>query len=314
MSCAHPILALDNGFKINDEGKKVRDIKLLDMKHKYFGYGIEELKEKYGDSLLLLPCGHCYSCGIDYARMWASRIMLEAEDHSHNCFITLTYDEFHCPERLSKRDLQLFIKRLRKAVQCPIRFFACGERGEKSNRPHYHAIIFGYDFPDKVELKRSGSGLIIYRSPLLEKLWSIKDKNGRLVSLGISSIGSVTPESAQYVAKYSLKRKLTGVDSDEFVLMSRRPGIGLNGYKSEQWSTDKLYLFGQHYKIPRYFDKVAEQKNDFLGYIAKEERKERAKMRSSKKFMYHLDREEYALEKENDDRVVKDAMKVRLSI
>ena len=91
------------------------------------------------------------------------------------------------------------MKKLRKALGKNgkrIRFFHCGEYGESTSRPHYHAIIFGYDFPDKKKWRTTDRGDILYRSPLLETLW---DK-------GSSEIGSVTFESAAYVARYSLKK------------------------------------------------------------------------------------------------------------
>lgn len=309
MSCAHPIPAIDLGYKINKNGETVRNIKLLDMNFKHIGYGLEELKAKYGESLILLPCGKCYSCGIDYSRMWASRILLEAQAHLCSCFITLTYSDTFCPDKLSKRDIQLFIKRLRKEVGS-IRYFLCGEYGEKSSidsltghgRPHYHAIIFGYDFPDKEILSKSKSGNMIYRSPLLERLWPF----------GISSIGLLTPESAQYVAKYSLKKKTTGFDFGEFVLMSRRPGIGLNGYSEDIWRTDKIYVEGKTYKPPRYFEKVAQKLDHFTYDIAKSEREIRARNYKSRKYMYGLQREEDVLKYENDIRIYNDALKVRL--
>lgn len=305
MSCAHPIPAIDNGYKTNAKGEVVRNIKLLDMKHKFFGYGLEELKTRFGDSLILLPCGHCYSCGIDYSRMWSSRILLEAQSHLHNCFITLTYSDRFVPEQLTKKPFQDFMKRLRKEVGT-VRYFACGELGEskgirKNGNPHYHAIIFGYDFPDKELLSKSKSGSMIYRSSLLEKLWPF----------GISSIGEVTPESSQYVAKYSLKRKTSGINSGEFVLMSRRPGIGFCGYNSDIWRTDKLYLSGKTYKIPRYFEKIAMENNDFMYDVAKSERIARGKLIKSEKYKYNLDREEDALKRANELRIYNDALKVR---
>lgn len=306
MPCAHPIPAVDFGYRINDNGDTVRNIKLLDMRHKYFGYGIEELKSEFGDSLLLLPCGHCYSCGVEYSRMWSSRIMLEASQQEHNCFITLTYDDFHCPDRLSKPDVQKFIKRLRKEVGS-IRYFLCGELGEgkgvrKHGNPHYHAIIFGYDFPDKELLMKSHSGMMIYRSPMLERLWPF----------GLSSIGTVSAESAQYVAKYSLKRKTTGQNNGEFVLMSRRPGIGASCYDESIWITDKLYLAGQIYKPPRYFEKLAKSRNHFFYDVAKSEREERAKHIKSEKYKYNLEREEEALIRANEMKIYQDCLKVRL--
>lgn len=316
MACSHPIPALDLGYKINEDGKQVRDIKLLDMRHRYVGFGLEELKERFGDRLILLPCGHCYSCSVDYSRMWASRIMLEAKDHVHNCFITLTYSDWFVPKQPSKRDVQLFIKRLRKEVGVPIRYFCCGEvgegKGERGYNPHYHLIIFGYDFPDKKLLKRSHSGQMIYTSELLDKLWSIKDKQGHLVNLGLSSIGTVSPESAQYVAKYSMKRHLTGNDCGEFVLMSRRPGIGANRYDEADMNTYKIYTNGKQFKIPRYFEKLADQKHDIFQLIGKERKLEMCKKFSSKKFQWNLAREEYALWKAEEDRIRNDVMKVRL--
>ena len=136
MACSHPIPAVDYGYKVNKEGKTVRNIKLVDMQHKYFGYGLEELKNHFGDSLLLLPCGHCYLCSLDYSRMWASRIMLEAQQHKDNCFITLTYHDCFLPDKPVKRHWQLFAKRLRKYCGCQIRYFACGEKGDKTGRSH----------------------------------------------------------------------------------------------------------------------------------------------------------------------------------
>lgn len=315
MSCVHPIPALDLGYKINGDGKRVRNIKLLDMKHKFYGFGLEELKERFKDDLVLLPCGHCYMCSIDYSRMWASRIMLEAKDHVHNCFLTLTFNDWCLPERPSKRHIQLFIKRLRKQVQVPIRYYACGEVGEgKGSRgynPHYHLIIFGYDFPDKVEFKRSESGLMIYRSEELDKLWSIKDKNGNLFNLGYASIGDVTPESAQYVAKYSMKKHLTGEDCGEFTLMSRRPGIGAKHYDEIDWNTYKIYESGKQFKVPRFYEKMADQKKDVFQLIGKEKRMEIGKFIKSKKFQWNLTREEEALVKANNERIINDCLKRR---
>lgn len=309
MSCSNPIPVLDLGYKINEKGERVKHIKFLDMRHRYFGYGLDDLKNKFGDSLLLIPCGKCYLCSLDYARMWASRICLEAQFHEHNSFITLTFSDEWLKKRRSlkpsKRDMQLFIKKLRKEVDVPIRYFLCGEvgehKGDREMNPHYHAIIFGYDFPDKTILKRSHSGMMIYRSTLLEKLWPY----------GMSSIGDVSPESAQYVAKYSMKKHLSGEDVGEFVLMSRRPGIGIKGYDPEDYMTDKLYLYGKKYKMPRYFDKISQKNNNFDYYIAKDKRIENSKNIASKKYFFELEREEFALDKLQEDKILNDSMKVR---
>lgn len=308
MSCSNPILAIDNGFKFNENGVQVRDIRLISDVQRV-KVGIEELKAIHGDKLLLLPCGHCYMCSLDYARMWASRIMLETKAHQHNCFITLTYADCFLPGKLEKKPFQLFIKRLRKELDCKIRYFGCGEIGEgKGSRegfnPHFHICIFGYDFPDKVELKRSGSGLIIYRSPLLEKLWPY----------GMSSIGDVNPQSAQYVAKYSMKRKISGVNNGEFVLMSRRPGIGINGYDPGDYRTDKLYINGRKYKMPRYFDKLTEKRDLDLLLRVKDKRISIGRSLTSKKFLMKVSREEFALHLQEEERIRKDCFKRRLLV
>lgn len=301
MSCANPIPAVDLGFKVNKNGERVRNIKLLDMRFKNINFGLEELKEKYGDSLVLLPCGHCYLCAENYAKEWSTRIMLESQHHDCSSFITLTYSDVYCPDKLSKRDIQLFMKRFRKAVDVPIRYFLCGEYGDHTERPHYHAIIFGFDFPDKELLQKSKSGYMIYRSSLLEKLWPF----------GISSIGELTSESAQYVAKYSLKRKMTGQDKGEFVLMSRRPGIGALSYTKDFWFTDHIYLNGKTVKVPRYFNKLAEKYSHFEQVLAKQERIDRGKTYKSEKFAYSLEREEEALKRKNDFAIFNSCLKVR---
>ena len=90
----------------------------------------------------LVPCGQCIGCRLKRSRDWAIRCVHEASLYKHNCFITLTFDDLHLPANrsISKRDLQLFMKRLRKRfkgfesvmddngnIYYPIRFFGCGE-------------------------------------------------------------------------------------------------------------------------------------------------------------------------------------------
>ena len=86
---------------------------------------------------LVIPCGRCMECRLRKKREWALRCEHEASLHDENCWFTLTYDDAHLPDRnsLRRRDLQLFLKRLRKVMK-PFRFFGCGEYGDDSNRPH----------------------------------------------------------------------------------------------------------------------------------------------------------------------------------
>ena len=177
---------------------------------------------------LLLPCGQCLGCRLDHAKTWALRCMHEAKMHEKNCFLTLTYADEFLPKDGSVHidELQKFFKRFRKRFPAAkIRYYACGEYGDLHMRPHYHAIVFGFDFPDKKPFFKTRHGDVVYRSPILEQLW---DK-------GISSIGTVTLNSCGYVARYVVK-KFKGKDAEdhykqlgikpEFVVMSRRPGIG----------------------------------------------------------------------------------------
>lgn len=222
-----------------------------------------------GDELTL-PCGRCIGCRLERSRQWATRIMFESQLHESSCFITLTYDSEHLPypPSLDYSHFQLFMKRLRDRIDCKIRFFMCGEYGDEHRRPHYHAVIFGYGFPDRVLHSRSRSGFNIYRSPLLESVWRY----------GYSSVAELSFESAAYVARYSLK-KVTGDLAEshyaftcpetgevsqltpEFGRMSLRPGIGGDWYTrfKDDLSHDYVVVNGHRCKPPRYFDKLFER-------------------------------------------------------
>ena len=218
-----------------------------------------------------LPCGQCIGCRLDRARDWSIRCLHEAKCHEQNCFLTLTYAEEHVPAggTLRYSDFQGFMKRLRRRVGIPgLRFFMCGEYGEETWRPHYHACIFGYDFSDKVFVARGSNGDALYSSAMLDSLWKF----------GIANIGAVTMQSAGYVARYCLK-KVNGdaaeshysfVDADgvitrrqpEFARMSLKPGIGARWF--ERFGDDCLprdYVVhdGRKFPVPRYYDKLHER-------------------------------------------------------
>ena len=144
---------------------------------------------------LKLPCGKCIGCLLERSRQWAVRCIHEASLHNQNCFLTLTYDDYHLPPggSLCKETFVKFMKRLRKRCGIGIRFFQCGEYGEKLKRPHHHVCLFGYDFPDKYVYGKSKSGHFLYRSSLLEELWPF----------GFCTIGELTKETAGYTARLS---------------------------------------------------------------------------------------------------------------
>jgi hypothetical protein len=250
-----------------------------------YGIGLEPIPQ-------LLACGQCIGCRILYSGNWAVRGMHEASLYTDNSFITLTYDDEHLPSdmSLSLRHHQLFMKRLRKlfsnGITLPngsvyqrkkIRFFHCGEYGDKLGRPHYHTILFNLDFPDKtLHMERDGNK--IYTSDILSKLWSEPRTN---VPYGFVTIGSVTFQSIAYVARYCMK-KITGeraeahytrVDANtgevihlkpEYVTMSRRPGVGKEWFEkfgNEVIRDDFVIMNGNKVKPPRYYDSQFELLN-----------------------------------------------------
>jgi len=231
--------------------------------------------DKFGGDSLTLPCGQCIGCRLERSRQWAMRCVHEASMHQDNCFITLTYNPENLPPdgSLIKSDFQKFIKRLRKQTGKKIRYYHCGEYGDNTNRPHYHAILFGYNFDDWVYLFDSPSGEPIYSSQTLEKIWK----------KGFVTVGTVTFESAGYVARYCMK-KLNGSLKDqvnektglkpyerfndytgeisevlpEYSTMSRRPGIGytwISTYTRDVYPKDFTTIRGMRLAPAKYYDK-----------------------------------------------------------
>lgn len=162
----------------------------------------------------------------------------------------------------------------------------CGEYGENLGRPHYHYLVFGYDFTDKVFHKTSRSGEKLYTSPTLNSLWPH----------GKAWIGQVTYESCAYVASYVMK-KLSGPLAEEHYLrvdeagnnywlkpefnqMSRRPAIAQKWW--EQFHQDVITddvvvkLGGGKMKPPRYYDKLLELMDPAALAAIKVKRQERA--------------------------------------
>lgn len=223
------------------------------------------------DRRIELPCGRCIGCRIERARQWTVRIMHEASLYEDNAFVTLTYDDAHLGSpSLQYGDFQGALKRLRSRVSAhspgrKIRFFVVGEYGAELQRPHFHACLFNYGFPDRVVWRDFGSGSVAYRSAELEACWPF----------GFSSVGELTRKSAAYCARYVLD-KVTGepakdhysvVDEDtgevtwkvpELVRMSLKPGIGAGWFEKygrhEVGVHDRCVVDGVVTKPPRYYD------------------------------------------------------------
>jgi len=199
--------------------------------------------------------------------------MLEASLHERSSFLTLTYDDEHLPTdgSLSKRAFPEFMARLRRSRPGrTLRYFHCGEYGEKRRRPHYHAVLFGEDFSDcRAPFKRKGAKFPEWISPDLMELWPD----------GQSLIGSVSFESASYVARYLCGKHGKKVDRSpneyvdtrtgeviarqrECATMSRRPGIAhdwVERFGFEIYPSDEVVVAGVRMQPPRYFDKLLER-------------------------------------------------------
>jgi len=192
--------------------------------------------------------------------------MDEASLHEHNCFLTLTYDEEHLPPdgRLVPEDFQKFIKRLRRAIDrradgiatnpaASVRYLSCGEYGETTARPHYHALLFNVSFTDGTDV-----GKHLTESPALGKLWLY----------GKHKIGSVTGASANYVAQYTLKNRNKTFHTPDgeilpkpFIRMSLKPAIGkthLIKFKHD-YRHGYVIMEGKKARIPRAYLRFIQQ-------------------------------------------------------
>ena len=241
------------------------------------------------DRPIAVPCGQCIGCRLERSRQWAVRCVHEAQLYDCNCFITLTYDDDHLPNDLSLNlsHFQKFMKRLRKRFGDGIRFFHCGEYGENFGRPHYHAIIFNFDVPDRV-LFSQRNGVNLYSSEILSSLWPY----------GFCSVGDVTFESAAYVARYVMK-KVTGKGADdhytfihpitgavvhrapEYTTMSRRPGIGkgwIDTFLDDVFPDDFVVVNGVQCRPPRFYDNVYDVLQSGDSFLNKKARVRRAKL------------------------------------
>lgn len=233
MPCYHPLIGIPAGEKTVN-GKE----KLWLRKSKDSADFQKELEKN--KNAVLIPCGKCIGCRLDYSRSWADRMMLELESSKKGIFLTLTYDNDHVTwlndnvtgeevGSLNKRDCQLFMKSLRKKYNdIRIRFYMAGEYGPKTQRPHYHCILFGIsisDIGDCTPFGRNELGQQYYISPTIADIW----ERGNVL------LSDVSWKTCAYVARYVTK-KINGVLEEivygtsgrqkEFSLMSRKPGIG----------------------------------------------------------------------------------------
>lgn len=189
-----------------------------------------------------VPCGRCYQCRLRRGAAWAFRLLQEKKLHAHSAFVTYTYTDDNLPyvgeaPTLVKRDLQLYFKKLRYHTGAKIKYYACGEYGTRTYRPHYHAILFG-----------------------CADVLAVADT----WSAGSVRIDPVTSGSIGYVTGYVNKpfHKFSDGRLPEFSLMSK--GIGQSYLTAEmvKYHRDLMASFvtlqdGVKLSLPRYYrDKI----------------------------------------------------------
>jgi hypothetical protein len=209
--------------------------------------------------VITLSCGVCRDCRLAKARDWAIRAYHEAQLHDSNLFVDLTFAVD--PVSISKYDLRIFFKRLRRAGH-KFRYFGVGEYGENFGRPHYHICLFGLHLDDLYPWKKSKKGTLLYRSPTLEKHW----RKGHV------TISQFSPEAAGYAARYTMKkikgeiaeehytRRYNGVKVNicpEFQVQSLKPAIGrgwIERHYEVTYRNGYVDYRGKKQPIPKYYD------------------------------------------------------------
>lgn len=261
---------------------------------------------KLGLSKMEIPCGKCPECCKDYYSSWATRGSRELANWPSTLFVTLTYSDEKLPAdgSLRKKDVQDFLKRLKKSFgstkENPIRQIYCGEYGTRTNRPHYHCILFNCDFDDKVKWRKTLQGHQVFTSARLDRLWQN----------GLAEFGFAGPGSIAYLFKYILKKKsrkerlqplvierdgVTYEVAHEFIEASRNPGIGAWMRGSESLKKGFLSVNGVKQKLPKYymewlrvndpetFDHLSNLKFDFMQSKPKETQLRRQQKEAAQK-------------------------------
>lgn len=285
MSCYYPLKAYPGREVSAESGKRPLTFS-----------GTKSLIE---GTMYSVACGACIGCRIDRAEGWAIRAYHEARMHEFHLpdrkgssFLTLTYDPEHLPvdNSVQLHVMQNFMKLLRYRLGpgVSVRYLLCGEYGDRKRRAHYHVLLFGYSFPDRVRYKQTRSGHWLFKSELLSLAWPY----------GMALIGDVTYQSARYVGGYVTKKmsadyvrpgaedphywRVSPVDGQsykvqpEFATMSNDPGLGHSWFmrfSGDVFPSDECIVDGRAHKPPRYYEKLHGEE---LMKPIKRERKRRA--------------------------------------
>lgn len=232
---------------------------------------------------MTVNCGRCHNCRVNYTSMWTLRCLYELDSWISASFITLTYDDEHLPPDYGLRpeDLANFWKRLRKRIYPrKIKYYACGEYGDKTKRPHYHAIVFGLDSYNEQD-----------RQDLID-CWSLCDPYMFDKNRKQNGMLPVCREDIAYVTGY-VQKKLNGdMAHDEygdkirpFSRCSRGIGLDFALKNSDRLSSNGYtFLNGQKIAIPRYFrEKLGLEQTDLI-----DSKLDKRKIEENTNYLYNL--------------------------
>lgn len=247
---------------------------------------------------LLLPCRQCIGCRLDRSSQWATRLMHETAFHKNACFLTLTYSDDMLPKNRSliPDHLTTFFKDLRARLEYygkeKIKYFAVGEYGDQTRRPHYHAALygpFGCDGPDDLRLAEepARSGASQFSHHHIAACWPH----------GLHRYSELSFESAAYVARYCLK-KINGPAAQAHYLDRhpefQRPSKGLGKAHITRWfedvyPADRVVLPGRgSFTPPPYYDRILEKIDPALHALVKVEREEARKKMTDSSWYEHV--------------------------
>lgn len=205
------------------------------------------MRKVHKSKIFWIPCGKCVHCNINRQNEWVFRLEQENKNSKNSAFVTLTYNDENVPKTINKdtgevintlqySDVQKFIKRLRKLQRAKLKHYTVGEYGDKTQRPHYHQIVFNTEIEN------------------IQKAWG----------LGFVKVGTTTNASIRYVTKYMGKRVENTPDGAEKPKNVMSQGLGQCYLTDETIRHHKENLIdtiindgGKRVALPRYFkDKI----------------------------------------------------------
>jgi len=294
MPCFHPVpQAVLIGFKNPTTGKKIClwhqtlslekdenrivDFVITKSHAEKFEFLKPHINNSFPAKIGRRGCNVCRGCRAAKTASWTVRAIHEAQMHPANSFITLTFNNEHLPENrsLDHTVYQEFMKRLRDHLDRHypdgdrnLRYYMVGEYGEQFGRPHYHACLFGFDFPDR-RLWKVVRGNPLYTSEFLAKVWGF----------GFCTIGALNKQSAAYVARYIQSKNYGALsdqhysiydsDTDQYYIrqpeynkFSLKPGIGstwFDKYQIDVFPDDICVIDGKKFPPPPYYSRCYEK-------------------------------------------------------